>query len=188
MTRLTLAARNMLVQVPEVKAMVSDTRIGSGSTWTDGWIFSDKPHANIEKRSHMALVVITEAPWQPPNTHNTMQFRLLLVDIWASPTRQPDGSPRKDDADNLIEEVFAAVRPYLHTVEMGVPGNSDLDPTLSYLGRPGHPRFWGTEQEIANHTGVLIIASEHNGGPIFSDVRDGNGARMGRYQIGVTTA
>lgn len=187
MTRLTLALRNTLVQTPEVQAMVADGRIGRGTTWTDGWIFSDKPHANIEKKSYSSLTVITEATWQSRNAHNTSRFPLLLIDIWASPTRRTDGSVLREDADNLIEDVFSAYFPYVHTVNMSVPGNADLDPTLPYLGRPGSPRFWGTAEQIADHTGSLVIAAEHVGGPDFSDVRDGNGARMARYQIGVQT-
>lgn len=83
---------------------------------------------------------------------------------------------------------MAALRPHLHTISMAVPGNSDLDPTVSYLGRPGFPRIWGTAAEVAAKTGVLVISSESLGQPDFNDVRDGNGARMGRYAFGVHTA
>jgi hypothetical protein len=190
MNRLTLACRNMLVQTPQVVARVADGTIGGqgSAAWSDGWIFADKPEANIEKRSHRALIVLTSGGnWQSPNPHNTAQFPLLLLDIWASPTRNADGSPSMPDADLLIEDIFAEIRPYLHTVDLGVPG-IDSDPALPYLGRPGYPRFWGTAEEIANRTGTLIVSSQHVGGPDFADVKDGNGARFARYTFGIQTA
>lgn len=189
MTRLTLAARNLVVQAPEVKALIAAKQIGSSKTWSDGWVFDDKPYITIEKYSHQALLVITDANgWQEPNDHNTARFPKINVDIWASPTRNADKSVVTHDADRLIEDVFDAIYPYLHTIQPSVPGNASLDPTRSYLGRPGFPRFWGTAEEIEARTGVLVISSKLLGEPSFFDVEDGNGARMGRYTFGLQTA
>lgn len=188
MTRLTLAARNYLVQTPEIKALISSGKLGNGSAFKDGWIFTGKPYATIEKYSYKSLIVVTETPWSAPNAHNTMEFPMINVDIWASPHRMADGTPIKDDADLLIEEVMQAMKPYLHTINLAVPGNADLDPELSYLGKPGDPRIWGTENEIRDRTGVLILASQMLNGPVLRDVQDGNGARMGRYTFGIHTA
>lgn len=189
MTRLILNARNMLVQVPEVLALIEARQIGRGKAFSDGWIFANTPHANIEAKSYQALVVLTfGGTWQEPNGHNTARFPRMYVDVWASPTRKADGTPERADADYLIEDVMAAMLPYLHTVDAGVPGSADHDPTLPFLGRPGQPRMWGTAAQIASRTGSLVMSSELLGEPEFSDVRDGNGARMGRYSFGVHTA
>lgn len=192
MTRLTLGARNLLVQAPEVKALITAGLLGGGPTfrtWKDGWVFADMPYANIESRSHTALVVITDGGgWQGPDPTGTSRFPRLLVDIWASPTRDEDDctSIQVQDADILIEDVFAAMRPYLHTVNLGVPVTAT--PAQAWLGAPGYPRVWGTAAQIAGHTGVTVLSSEQLGEPDFNDVRDGNGARMGRYAFGLHIA
>lgn len=184
MTRLTLDLRNLLVQTPEILAYVANKTIGKGLAFTDGWVFDTMPYANIEKKSHQALIVIThDGTWQAPNEHNNMRFPRIVVDIWASPTRKADGSPVMHDADDLIEEIMDSIRPYLHTVNVDVP--PDASP---FMGTPGHPRIWGTAEQIAARTGSLVMASQSLGEPQFSDVKDGNGARMGRYQFGVSTA
>jgi len=185
MTRLTLAARNLLVQVPEVQALREMGRIGRGATWPDGWIFDSRPYATIEQYSRKALVVISYAgTWMAPNEHNSAHFHRLYVDIWASPTRLPDGTPEREDADMLIETVWEALSTHLHTVNRDVPSDGSVSPLL---GLPGHPRVWGTAEEIEARTGVVVLGSQQLGEPDLSDVRDGNGARMGRYVIGVQT-
>lgn len=189
MSRLALNARNMIVQIPGIKAMIADKRIGKGKAFTDGWVFYSMPNATIEDKSYQALVVVTVGgTWQAPNEHNTARFPRLYVDVWASPTRGADKSPLRPDADFLIEDVIEQILPYMHTVDMGVPGSPNYDPTLPYLGRPGQPRMWGTAEQIAARTGSLVMSSQLLGEPDFSDVRDGNGARMGRFTFGVHTA
>lgn len=185
MTRLTLDLRNLLVQTPEIQTFISDKVIGRGSTaFTDGFVFDSTPFTNIEKKSHQAFIVIAhDGTWQAPNAHNNMRFPRIVVDVWASPTRKADGTPATTDADLLIEEVMAGIWPYLHTVNMDVPPDAP-----AILGEPGKPRIWGTAGQIATRTGSLVMASQSLGEPTFTDVRDGNGARMGRYAFGVSTA
>ena len=187
MTRLTVAARNLAAIIPGVQDMVTAGTIGSDSVWTDGWIFSDKPYANIEKKSHTALIVISPGgSWKAPNSHNTARFPLMNIDIWASPTRGSDLSPIRPDADTLIEDVLDVLFPYFHTVNSDVPGISS-DPELPYLGKPGFPRVWGTEEEISSRSGVVIVSSQLLAEPTFADVEDGNGARFARFSFGVQT-
>lgn len=181
MTRLTLGVRNFLVQTPEVKTLIAAGLIGGGpkfTTWKDGWLFADYPYATIETRSHMALVVFSDGGgWQAPNTHNTGRFSRLLVDVWASPTRDSANtlSVKVQDADLLIETVMDAMRPYLHTLLTPFPTSANV-------------WLWGTTVEVSTHTGVYVLSSEQLGEPVFSDVREGNGARMGRYTFGVSFA
>lgn len=189
MSRLTLDLRNLLVQTPEVHAFIAAKTIGKGTTaFTDGFIFDTTQFTNVEKKSNQAFIVIAhDGTWQAPNAHNNMRFPRIVVDIWASPARKPDGTPiSTQTADYLIEEVMAGIWKYLHTVNMDVPPMEDLD--YAFLGTPGKPRIWGTAAQIANRTGSLVMASQSLGEPQFSDVKDGNGARMGRYAFGVSTA
>jgi hypothetical protein len=182
-TRLTLDLRNLLVQTPEVLDYLEAKIIGRGQAFTDGWIFDSVPYTTIEKKSHQALIVITQdGTWQAPNEHNNMRFVRVLVDVWASPTRKADGSVQTHDADYLIEEIMKSLWPYLHTVNMDVAPDAPV-----VLGQPGKPRIWGTAAQIEARTGSLVLASQSLGEPQFSDVRDGNGARMGRYAFGVST-
>lgn len=178
------------MQVPEVKALVRAGTIGRSTLWPEGWIFDSQPFGvTIEKYSAKAMIVVADGSgWMSPNEHNTARFPQIFVDIWASPRRKDDGSAADYSADTRIEEIFDAIRPYLHTVNMSVPGNPTTAPTLPYLGRPGSPRFWGTPEQIQARTGALVISSQQLGEPDFSDVRDGNGARMGRYRFGIQTA
>jgi hypothetical protein len=183
-TKLTLGLRNHLVQTPAATALRNSGLLGRSQTWQDGWIFTDVPFTTIEKYSAKALVVITEAPGGSPSMNNTSRFRRLNFDVWASPTRLADGSPAKRDADLHIEEVIDAFRPYLHTIDPGVPGLSQ-DPFIAYMGQPGQARMWGTAPQVAAGAGVLVMSCEITGEPDFSDVRDGNGARMGRIPLEV---
>lgn len=177
----------MLVSLPEIQALVASRKIGRGQTFPEGFIFFDNPHATVEKLSHRALIVVTYGgPWQAPNAHNTVRFLRVNVDVWASPTRATDGGVQIPDADDLIEEVAAAFLPYMHTVNVDVPGRAQ-DAADAVLGTRGLPRVWGTPTQVSTRSGTVVLSSELLGFPEFSDVRDGNGARMARYVFGVST-
>lgn len=181
MSRLSVALRNYLVQAPEVQALVAAGTLGKGPHWTDGWIFPDKPFANIEKYSAKALVVVTQTTnYDPMNVYNTEEFPRVYLDVWASPTRDAAGSPVQMNADNVCETVFAAIKPYVHTVHLGVHTTSP-----AFMGTPGNFLQWGTAAEIASNTGLFIGSSTYTNGPVFTDVSDGNGAVMARYTLGV---
>jgi hypothetical protein len=181
MTRLTVALRNFLIQTPEVQNLVSVGTIGSGVHWPSGWVFADMSYATIEKYSAKAMIVLTESGnYNPMNTYNTMAFPRVLLDIWASPTRDANGSPVKDDADNIAENVFSAIKPYVHIVH---PAVHSLSPT--FMGPVGSPIQWGTAAEIASQTGVFIGGCTYTNGPAYSTVIGGNGVMMARYTLGV---
>jgi hypothetical protein len=183
-TSLALAARNMLVQLPEVKQLIAERKIGRGTAlFNDGWVFADKPYTTIENYSNRALIVVTESGgWTTPNPHNTARFPRLYVDIWASPTRNADGSVKEQDADDLIREVMAAISPYLHLVHGSVPTDWP-----EFFGKPGDFIFWGNAEEMAAHDCPLILGSERQTEPVFSDVADGEGVRMATYVFNVST-
>jgi hypothetical protein len=115
------------------------------------------------------------------NSHNNMQFPRLFVDIWADPTRLIDNSPETWDADDKIEKLIPLLDRHFHTA------NLDVSPYVNVIyGRPGDPRIWGTADQIEHRTGQIILGSERAQGPDYSDVRDGNGARMARLIYNVS--
>jgi len=165
-TRLSLGARNLLAQDPAVRALV-----GHDSVWTDGWIFDSNIFARIENSQKCAIVLSEVTPYTNKNAHNTMDFATLAVDVWADPTRNADGSMRRDDADEKIEAVIKAAEKHLHTVALSKPG--------------GEFHRWGTAAQIADGTAIAILGSTRISGPTFTPIADTEGGVMGRYTYAV---
>lgn len=181
MTRLSVALRNFLVQSPEVQTLVSAGTIGSGVHWPTGWVFADMSYATIEKYSAKAMIVVSESGnYDPINVYNTMTFPRVFLDIWASPTRDTAGSPIKDDADNIAEDIFSAIKPYVHITHPAVHSTSP-----AFMGRPGSFIQWGSAAEISSNTGVFIGDCTYTNGPVFTKAADGNGVLLARYTLGV---
>jgi hypothetical protein len=188
MVDIAKAARNMLVQAPRVKDLVARGVIGSDTVFKEGWIFPFAPSVNIDTESHQALVVLTRGgEWAVPNEQNTALFPRLILDVWAAPTRLAGGTFKRD-ADELIDEVIRAMSHYLHTPNHAVP-SMEFDPTDAFQGVPGMPRYWGTAEQIKDHTGLPVFSSiALQRSPEYFDVENGQGARMGRFEFGVETA
>jgi hypothetical protein len=166
MTRLSLAARNTLAQDPAIRA-----HVGSDSVWTDGWIFDGNIFARIEGSQTCAIVLTETDPYTTMNAHNRMKFPTLAVDIWADPTRNADGSQRRDDADDKIEVLVDLIDKHLHTVNLSGPGGEFI--------------VWGTAAQVADRTGVTLQGSTRISGPTISDIEDTEGGRMARLTYGV---
>lgn len=165
MAKLAFDIQNYLRQQDDLVAMV-----GKSQNFPV-WIWADKPLGKIEGYGKVApqrsaLIVITENNgWAQSNAHNTLRFPRVYVDVWADPTRNPDGSVRVQDADDKIDAIQRKVMKYLHLVDMGGPN--------------GMPVCWGTAEQMATFTGSILSSSSKNQDPVYSDVRDGDGARMG---------
>lgn len=188
MTQLTLAARNMIVQTPEFKNLVSSGLIARTSTYPEGAAFDGKPTIQVEKLNGKGFLVFTVGRgWNSLNMHNTLRFPTLYIDIWMSAQRNTDQSVREYDADNRIEKVVKAILPYFHATNPDVAGEEG-DPLIPYMGRPSEIRYWGTATEIQNKTGVPIFHSYCEEEPDFRDVTNDIGSRMARLEINVTTA
>jgi len=184
MAKLSLAARNMFVQLPEVKTRIIGGSIGSDPTWNDGWVFDTQIPVILDDKSAKAVIVFTEGNWQEPNPHNTAKFPLLMMDIWAAPTRDLENSIVSYDADDLIEDILKDVFPYFHTVNKDVPGEQG-NSFIPYMGAPGMIRYWGTEQQIADRSGYPIIGSQLINMSEFRDVESGNGVRARSHMFGI---
>jgi hypothetical protein len=152
MTKLALAARNLLVQQPTVTSLVGVDDLG------DPMIYMNRPEATIENTGTSMIVLYTEDGWGA-NNHNTARFPTLVVDIWSDPTRNPDKSIKWQDAGLKAEAVYLAVDKFLHLVDASVPGGGAV--------------FWGTPTEVAQKTGVRVVSSsrtnEPSGRPAFDD-------------------
>lgn len=166
MTALSLAVRNLLAEDPDIRRLV-----GRSTNWGT-WVFDEKPlGAKFESNSTCLIVVNEGEPWTDPNEHNTMKFPTIIVDIWADPTRNEDRSTKIPDATEKIETIQDVVDRHLHLVDA-----ADLQ---------GYPRVWGTAEQIASRTGVVITGSVRRSGPEYSPIRDADDAWMGRLVYGV---
>jgi hypothetical protein len=166
MTRLSLAVRNTLAQYTPLTAL-----LGRSASW-DTWIFDEKPVMIRFEKNSAAVVVINEGePYTSPNPHNRMYFPSLVVDVWADPDRGTDGNITRDNAKDKILDIQRAMDRILHTVDTGGPG--------------GGPIIWGTAEEIAQKTGVIITGSMRLSGPVFSPISGTETAWMGRFTYGV---
>lgn len=169
MTKLSLAARNLLAQDTDLRALV-----GHDSVWTDGWIF-DQTNQNVTvENSQTCMIVCNEvAPWTASNNYSTQRFPTLRVDIWADPQRNANNSVYIDDTQDKIMAIFYILQKYFHTVDMTYG--------------TGNMIYWGTEDEISSMTGVPIFGSQHMSGPSFQPIEDGNGGQMSSFSWGINS-
>ena len=165
MTSLALAARNFLAQQSSVTSL-----LGSDPLWST-WIFTDSPQALVENSGTCLIVISEEGGWAGANDYNTARFPRLQLDIWADPTRNPDGSVQKLDAKLKIEAVYKSVDKYLHLVDNSLPG--------------GVFHRWGTAAQIAGGTAHRIISSKRSGEPNYSPTFDNKGGQMARLYYNV---
>ena len=167
MTRVTMAVRNLLAQDTDLRAL-----LGSSQHW-DTWIFDSKPYVRLENKSKALIVINEDGQWAQPNQYSTQRFPRLLIDVWADPTRNDDLSVKRDDAQDKIEAITALVNKHLHTVSLHIDG---------------HPIIWGTADEMANFTGLMVMGSSWLTGPTYSPVSDAQGAWMGRSAYALACA
>lgn len=135
-------------------------------------IYANRPEATIENTGSVMIVLTVESGWGA-NQHNTARFPTLIVDIWADPTRNPDKSVRRQDADLKLEAVYKAIDSFLHLVHAASPGGGSV--------------IWGTESEVENRTGLRIISSSRDNEPDIRSAIDDQGALIGtvRYSVSI---
>lgn len=162
--RISTKLRNFITTLPVIQQMVSDGKIGSDTVMPEGYIFEGKPYVTVEKLNKSAILVVSSVDsWEPPLRERSLEYPRVDLDIWASPTRDANGGVQEYDADDLIDEIYMALKPYIHIVHRSKENGGIFD--------------WN---------GAFIVSSEVIDGPIYRDVRDGNGARMARISIGVS--
>lgn len=170
MTALTLAIRNELARIEPLTALLARS-----ASW-DTWIFDQRPvKAAIEGTQKCMIVVSQGGSYTGANDSNTLRFPQVHIDIWADPTRNmvaEDRPVKVYDAESKIEKIFPYVDAFLHRVDRGTPSGDLL--------------IWGTTDEVATKTGVVVAGSLRLSGDIeYSPVRDSVGTMMGRITYGV---
>lgn len=166
MAQLAYDVRNYLAQQKDLTDLLA-----SSPNWGT-WIYADKPLGKIENTGKALVVISENGSSDSSNSHNTLAFPRLYVDVWADPTRNPDGSVRQQDADIKIGKIHKLLSKYLHLVDNGT--------------RQGMPICWGNQAQMLTYTGSLINSSQRDGEPTYYDVADGNGARMGSVTYSVS--
>jgi len=161
--RITVSLRNFITTLPVIQQMVADGKIGKDSSMPEGYIFEGRPLYPVEKLNKSALLVISStSSWEPPLRERSLEYPRIELDIWASPTRDSDGGIEIPDADDLIDDIYKALKPYIHIVHRSKANGA-----------------------IFTWDGVHIVSSEVIDGPEYRNVEEGNGARMARISIGV---
>jgi hypothetical protein len=150
---------------PEVQSVVKEPLIGVDDAWVNGWIFDSKLSVRQENTQRCAIVVSYGGGWSSPLDGSTASFPVVVVDIWADPTRSADNSILKDDAKTKCFTVHAAVKRALHLAH--------------------HEANSGEAPIYFNQT--RVTSSELLGEPELSPVSEGNGAYMLRCRYGIST-
>ncbi len=175
MTKLSLAARNLLVQDQDIK-----NAVGTSSMWPQ-WVFEDRPMVLLEFSQSVMIVLNEVGSWSASEQNFNVRYPILQVDVWADPTRNSDNTVRMYDAADKIEAVFPFLNRYFNTSTSDVPPDAP-----AFWGTPGGFRRWGTAEEIAIGGGITVLNSEARTSSFdYSDIADIDGGVMGRLTYGL---
>ena len=142
------ACVEMLYEQPEVCAL-----LGSDDVYP-AWIFEEKTYFTsrpLEGSQQCAIVVREDDAWTDSNEHNTMEFPLLDVFIYADPARDYMGNFDFDDTLQKIQDVREAMDKHMN---------------WTY----GRTRMWGN---------VRVLSSRRLNRQRISPVSEGDGMRTG---------
>jgi hypothetical protein len=148
-----------------VQELVEPPYIGKDAAWVNGWIFDSNLKVAIENTQLCAVVVSYGGGWAAPQDDSTAEFPLIVVDIWADPTRADDHSVELEDAKTKCFAIHKAIKKALHFSQRVSPEGSS-------------PLYFQNTR---------VTSSELLGEPALTPVLDGNGAMMLRCRYGVTT-
>ncbi len=166
MTALSLAVQRTLARDTALTSLLAK------STILGPWVFDEKPTGAKIEGTQKCLIVINEGPqWTSPNTHNTLKFPTLYVDIWADPTRNDDGSVRVENAKNKIENIQKQVDRILNRMDSGTDAGGLI--------------IFGTAAQVSTKSGVAVASSKRMAGPVYSEVTDSLGSWMGRLTYSI---
>lgn len=130
---------------PSALAAVSMFNIGGQLT---PGIFQYRPWAKLEGSQRTCAVISYDGGWAGPNTHNTLRFPRVGVNIWADPLR--------DSQNNVVDPGEVMRRAYA--------SYEAIDKVLHRTG--GDPLMFGT---------LRVIASVRLVEPVIYMVPDGDG-------------
>lgn len=166
MSKLAYAVQNFLLQHSAVTDLLLVDSLG------DPAIYVNSPEATIENTGKSMVVINTETGWGA-NPHNTARFPTIVIDIWSDPTRNPDKSVKRKDADLKAEDIYLAVDKLLHLVDASIPGGGAV--------------YWGTPSQVEQKTGVRVISSSRQNEPSERPAFDNQGAVVWtvRYDVSI---
>jgi hypothetical protein len=110
---LVRAARVVLVNEPTVTNL-----LGSSDLFAV-WIFRWSSFEIVEGSGLVALTLRQPGGWTVPNRHNTARFPLLETIVYADRSRDSEGRPTKEDAQERALQVTDAVDAVLHVPQGG---------------------------------------------------------------------
>lgn len=130
---------------PEAVAVVSSFVIDGVET---AGIFQYRPWAKLEGTGKTAVVFSHEGGWTAANTHNSLRFPRLTMNVWADPLRDARNNVRYPG--EVMRRVYACYKTF-----------------DSFLHRTGESEArWGT---------VRVISSVRLAEPVIYVVPDGDG-------------
>jgi hypothetical protein len=138
--------------------------LGNSTLWGP-WIFqgvdeTSEPYVAMEGTSAACVMVWQQGGWSAPNTHNTMKFPKLNVEVYLDPPR--------DAARNVIDR---------DVVSQFQPIWDQLD---KLLHRPqGGDMLWGTRRVLGSH-------AQNGAWDIFPNP-DTDGVKVSRNSFAITT-
>lgn len=152
---ITLYAYRQLVEWWKVRPANSAWDLIGLTSGGDPWIWRWRPWEAVEGTSKVGIVLARHRGWAVPNRHNTLEFPLLQVEIYADPARGDELLPERKDAEEKALAVGKVVKDKLH-----VPLGKDI--------------WWGNEEGRIRV--VSSLASSEIG---VEDVPDGDGMVRG---------
>lgn len=117
MTDIVKDVQVALQDAPGIQALVTEGLIGKDNAWVNGWIFAYDIIGKIENTQKCAVVVSYGGGWRAPEEGSQERFPIVVVDIWADPTRHPDNSVKVADAESKAFRVYSEIRKVLHLLE-----------------------------------------------------------------------
>lgn len=123
------------------------------------FLFQSTMWTNLEGTGTTAAVIGRAGGWTSPNTHNTMRFPRLSLEMWADPIRDSGGNEiNRGEAERRIDAAFLTLDTHLHRPQGGAT-------------------WWGT---------VRTVGCTRLGEPTVYPVPDGGGLQRLLAFYGVT--
>jgi hypothetical protein len=113
----TLFVRRQLAATPAITSL-----LGTGGAWPGPWLWRWQPRVSVEGTGKRAVVISRPRPWAVPSRFHTTSFDLVQVDVFADPTRDANGKPLKEDAEERALAVCDEVRKVMH-----VPRGAEIE-------------------------------------------------------------
>lgn len=147
---LVAAARRELLADPGFLDLLASA---IGGTLADPWVWQEYEYADVRGKGVASVLLVDAGVWSTMNTHNTQEFPVLGIEIYADTPRTSELAPARRTAQDLARDVFTPIRRVFHRPD---PGNV----------------LWG----VAAGPGALRVnRSVLNSGPTLVDVPDADG-------------